>query len=167
MITREILSHMRSVARPLGFKPRGSVFWLWTDDFVCAVHLQKAPWGLGWYLNFNAAPRMYVGDELTLTNSNISWPFLRRFEDYAPAAVYRTIKFLETQEANHADVSIVDPVMAWLFPFAADLFTDVEKVRRAIIEQDVNHPLGATARLGGPWAFTDWALRTGGQHQLR
>lgn len=167
MITREILSRMKKVARPLGFSAKGTVFWLWTDEFVCAVHLQKSSWGLGWYLNFHASPRMYVGDEATLTNSSLGWPFGGRMEDYAPAEVYIIIKFLETEEANHADVSTVDPVLEWMFPFAADLFTDAEKVRTAIIEQDVNHPLGATARLGGPWAFTDWARRTGAVHRLR
>ena len=151
----------------MGFKPKGRVFWLWTGDFVCAAHLQKAPWGLGWYLNLNAAPRMYVGDEGTLTNSNISWPFCRRFENFAPPQMYSVIKFLETKEANDVDVSIFDPVIAWMFPFAADLFTDAESARRAIIEKNASHPLGATARLGGPWAFTDWALLTGAAHRLR
>lgn len=167
MVTQEILSRMKPVARSLGFKPKGRVFWLWTSDFVCVIHVQKNSWGAGWYLNLNAAPRMYVGDEATLTNGNMGWPFGRRIEDFAPTHLYPVIKFLEEKEANHAEVSIIDPVIEWMFPFAAELFTDAEKARTAIIQQDESHPLGETARIGGPWAFTDWALRTGAVHKLR
>lgn len=157
MKTETLAKMVHQVAKPLGYRRRGGLFWRSRDDgLTTMIHLQRSRWGGGMYVNLGLMPTEHItkaappGPEywpLSMRAAAIESPHQEEFRD------------LEQDDDDTMPPEEMAGAFTWLLAWMDENFGDADRIRRALLGE-ITHPLISsrlTAAADGEWIMLDWA----------
>ncbi|MBX3359661.1 MAG: DUF4304 domain-containing protein [Phycisphaeraceae bacterium] len=144
----EMAKVVRGIARPLGYRGRGGLFWRTGDELTRLIHLQRSRWGAGVYVNCGVVPSRFV------------------IKRTPPGSGYWGVEFRPTSwhgphfdlfcrcEADHEDrmsARTMTRGLRWLVGWMDETYSDEDRVRALVLNRSTIQHAHSTI------AMKDWA----------
>lgn len=135
------------IAKPLGYRRKGALFWKTGAELTMLIHLQRSRWDRGVYINFGVTPTVMV---LTSLPPSVAYWASQERAECVESPYREMINRLVTDSDDQLPPEEMMETFQWLLTFLEAQYGDTEADRRHIIQE-----YGQTSCI-----ITDWANRS-------
>lgn len=150
MDTAKLSKVLYEIAKPLGYRRKGNLFWKKGPELTMLIHLQKSRWSPGVYVNFGITPTAMV--TRSVAPSVEYWPHGDRARSLESPFSDAFLRMEFDDEDKMAPEEMVD-AFRWLLSYLESTYGDAEAFRaKELAELAVRDFTG--------FIIPDWAKRT-------
>lgn len=150
----DLIKVVHGIARPLGYRRKGALFWKADGELATLIHLQGSRWGKGVYVNFGVIPTGMITKPAPPSTGY--WPIEQRAEIF-DSPFREQFVGLVTDDEGITPAETMTDAFRWLFTWVEENLADTNNVRRAILEQDPNSGVARMGPIPVEWVMYDWA----------